>query len=86
MKRALGLVGIGVVVVLVVALVTLRFTGLDPDERRPGLWLRGERVSAPVSDWAFTDRYPTIYLESQSRYLLPTRSRSRAWPTTASST
>ncbi len=71
MKRALGLVGVGVVVVVAVALVTLRFTGLDPHERRPGLWLRGQPVTEHVSDWAFTDRYPTIYLETQSPYLLP---------------
>ena len=71
MKRALGLVAVAVLVVVVVALVTLRLTGLDPHERRPGLWLRGEHPSAPVGDWAFTDRYPTIYLQTRSRYLLP---------------
>ncbi len=70
MKRVFGLLGI-VGAVVVVAFVALRLVGLDPHERRPGLWLKGERVTAPVTDWSFTDRYPTIYLQTQSRYLLP---------------
>ncbi len=71
MKRFLAIGGIGLVVVVLVALVVLRVAGLDPKERRPGLWLAGERVTAPVADWSFTDKYPTIYIQTQSRYLLP---------------
>ena len=71
MKRFF-VIGVAVVVVCaVVALLVLRVVGLDPHERRPGLWLAGERVTTPVTDWSFTDQYPTIYLETRTRYLLP---------------
>lgn len=61
-----GLVVLGVVVVLLV----LRIVGLDPHERRPGLWLTGERGPAPT-DWSFTDKYPTIYIQTRTDYVLP---------------
>lgn len=56
---------------LVAALVVLGVIGLDPRERWAGLWLRGEVVTAPVADWSFTDKYPTIYLQTRSWYGLP---------------
>jgi hypothetical protein len=71
MKRFF-VIGVSVVVVsAVVALLVLRVVGLDPRERRPGLWLTGERVTTPVAEWSFTDQYPTIYLQTRARYLLP---------------
>jgi len=45
--------------------------GLDPKERRPGLWLVGEIVTTPVTDWSFTDKYQTIYVQTRSWYGLP---------------
>lgn len=54
-----------------VGLVVLSLVGLDPQERRPGLWLRGEVVTAPVADWSFTDRSPTIAVQTRSWYGLP---------------
>src|SRR2546428_13918284 len=39
-----------------VALVTLRIVGLDPKDRRPGLWLTGDLGTKPVTDWSFTDK------------------------------
>lgn len=51
---------------LAVALVVLSLVGLDPQERWPGLWLRGEVVTTPVSDWSFTDTYPTIAVQTRS--------------------
>jgi len=54
-----------------VALVTLRIVGLDPKDRRPGLWLAGELVTKPVTDWSFTDKYPTIFVQTRSWYGLP---------------
>ena len=71
MKRFFVIAVAGVVVCAVVALLVLRVVGLDPHERRPGLWLAGERVTTPVTDWSFTDQYPTIYLQTRARYLLP---------------
>jgi hypothetical protein len=71
MKRFFVIGGCLVVVCAVVALLVLRVVGLDPHERRPGLWLAGERVTTPVAEWSFTDQYPTIYLQTRARYLLP---------------
>jgi hypothetical protein len=71
MKRFF-VIGISAVVVCAVAaLLVLRVVGFDPHERRPGLWLTGERVTTPVADWSFTDRHPTVYLQTRTRYLLP---------------
>ena len=67
MKRALKTGGAVVVGLVVLLLLTLRLTGLDPSyidprseefERanrtaRPGLWLTGEVVREPVKDWSF---------------------------------
>jgi hypothetical protein len=70
-KRFGTVAGSAVVVVVAVALIALRVVGLDPHERRPGLWLQGEVVTTPVTSWAFTDKYPTIYIQTRSGYLLP---------------
>ena len=42
---------------------------IAPDERRPGLWLSGERTAFP-SDWSFTDVHPEIAIEVAAPYLL----------------
>ena len=71
MKRFFVIGGSLVVIGVVVALLALCIVGLDPRERRPGLWLTGERVATPVTDWSFTDKHPTIYIQTRSGYLLP---------------
>ena len=39
--------------VVLVCLVMLVGTGcVDPRDRRPGLWLSGDAVTAPVTDWS----------------------------------
>jgi hypothetical protein len=59
--RRLKLIGLVIIAVLVVAIVTLRFTGLEPGYRarnaiaRPGLWLKGEVVHTSVRDWSFVN-------------------------------
>ena len=58
-------------VCLILVLVVLRVTGLDPQERRPGLWLTGDVVTTPVTDWSFVAQYPTDKLQTRSWYLLP---------------
>ena len=70
MKRSLIVLG-AVVACLVIALIVLRVVGLDPRERRPGLWLAGEVVTTPVADWSFTDPYQTIFVQTRSWYGLP---------------
>lgn len=56
---------------LIVLLIVLRITGLNPHDRTPGLWLTGNLVTTPVADWSFTDKYPTVKLQTHTWYLLP---------------
>jgi hypothetical protein len=70
MKTLLKVVG-AIVVCLVLLLVVLRITGLEPKARRPGLWLKGDVVTTPVADWSFTDNIPTVKVQTQTWYLLP---------------
>jgi hypothetical protein len=90
MKKALKVGGFLVVAALILILITLRFTGLEPqflevqDLRshnmiaRPGLWLRGDVVTTPVSDWSFVNdiEHPgqntnTILVETRTPYFIP---------------
>jgi hypothetical protein len=70
MKRLLQTVGV-IAVCLIVVLIVLRFTGFGPHARTPGLWLKGNVVTAPVTDWSFTDNIPVIQIQTQTPYLLP---------------
>jgi len=70
MKTLLKIVGV-IVFCLVVLLVIFRITGLDPNGRRPGLWLTGNLVTAPVTDWSFTETIPYIKIQTESSYGLP---------------
>ncbi len=54
--------GLGVAGMLLAACV-------DPDERRPGLWLSGEEASQPA-DWSFSDAHREIALEVAAPHLL----------------
>jgi hypothetical protein len=79
-----------IVVVVALTLVTLRETGLEPQYldlnqlrahhmiARPGLWLKGEVVTTPVTDWSFIDKveHPgqslnTVLVETRTPYFLP---------------
>jgi hypothetical protein len=37
----------------------------------PGLWLKGDSVTTPVTDWSFTDQIPQIKIQTQTPFLLP---------------
>lgn len=69
--KVLAKIVVGILVCLGLMLLVLRFTGLDPHGGIPGLWLSGQVVTAPVTDWSFTDQVATIKLQTQSRFLLP---------------
>jgi hypothetical protein len=56
---------------LAVVLLVLRVKGLEPRDRRPGLWLRGDLVTSPVADWSFTDKFPTIEVQTRTWYKIP---------------
>jgi hypothetical protein len=70
MKVLLRVLG-AVVVCVVLALLVLRVTGLDPHERIPGLWLTGTVAAAPSTDWSFTDKIVTVKVQTSTQYLLP---------------
>jgi hypothetical protein len=70
MKTLLKVAGT-ILVCLVLLLLVLRITGLDPQGLRPGLWLKGNLVTTPVADWSFADRVRTIQVQTHSWYLLP---------------
>src|ERR1700689_3728099 len=70
MKKLLN--GLGIIVAcLVLLLVALRITGFGPHDRTPGLWLKGDLVTTPVTDWSFTDQIPQIEIQTQTPFLLP---------------
>ena len=70
--KMLGRIIVGILVCVVLVVVVLRITGLDPKARnRPGLWLTGSVATAPVADWSFTDKIPTVKVQTQTWYLLP---------------
>lgn len=77
--KALKIVG-AIVACLILLLVVLRFTGFEPKDcadasslacRAPGLWLRGQPVTAPVTDWSFTDKIQAVKVQTQTPFLLP---------------
>ncbi|MBZ5699068.1 MAG: hypothetical protein LAN18_11040 [Acidobacteriia bacterium] len=69
--KTLGKIIVGILVCLVLALLVLRVTGLNPKGRRPGLWLSGDVVTTPVADWSFTDKYPNIMIQTRTWYMIP---------------
>jgi hypothetical protein len=80
MKTTLKIGG-AILICMILLLVTLRATGFEPRDctnaseswscRTPGLWLKGELVTTPVSDWAFTDKIQTVKIQTQTPFLLP---------------
>jgi hypothetical protein len=43
---------------------------LDPQDRRPGLWLQGQ-VAAWPGNWSFTDAHREIAIEVRTPYFIP---------------
>jgi hypothetical protein len=70
MKKLLKVLGI-ILVFLVLLLLVLPITGFEPHGRMPGLWLKGDLVTGPVTDWSFTDTIETVKLQTNTEYLLP---------------
>jgi hypothetical protein len=58
-------------VCLILVLVVLRITGLDPHGPIAGLWLKGNLVTTPVTDWSFVTPYTLDQVQTRSWYLLP---------------
>ncbi len=53
-----------VVVVLVLSITV--FSAVCPCERTPGLWLWGEEIKEPVTDWSFANTVPLCQLQVNS--------------------
>jgi hypothetical protein len=70
MKVLLKVAG-GIVICLIILLIILSITGLEPQDRRPGLWLKGHLTTTPITDWSFTDKYQTLEIQTRTWYLLP---------------
>ena len=80
MKTTLKIGG-AIFIFMILLLVTLRATGFEPRDctnaseswscRTPGLWLKGEVVTTPVSDWSFTDKIQTVKIQTRTPFLLP---------------
>ena len=79
-----------IVVGLALTLLTLRVTGLEPEYldldqlrahhmiARPGLWLKGDVVTTPITDWSFVNDVPhpgrsinTVLVETRTPYFIP---------------
>jgi hypothetical protein len=88
--KTLKIVVVVIVLILAGMLVTLRITGLEPQYldlnqlrahhmiARPGLWLKGEVVTTPVTDWSFVSNVPhpghsinTVLVETRTPYFIP---------------
>ena len=75
---------------LVLLLVVARIVGFEPNGRRPGLWLKGDLVTTPVTDWSFTEKVQNVKLQTNTWYLVPHMRRgsptlmagagTRTWP------
>jgi hypothetical protein len=80
MRALVKIVG-STVIVLVAVLLLMSVTGFEPKDcpptdrsfscKVPGLWIKGDPVTTPVSDWSFTDQIPQIKIQTQTPFLLP---------------
>ncbi len=80
MKVLLRIVG-SILICLILLLLAVRVAGFEPKDcppfnrsfscKLPGLWLKGEVVTTPVTDWSFTDKIQQIKIQTQTPYLLP---------------
>ncbi len=71
MKRLLIIGGSSLLSFLIVGLILVRAIGLEPRERSPGLWLSGEVVTTPVTDWSFSDEFEHLFVETRTWYFIP---------------
>ncbi len=88
-----------IVAILALTLLTLRLTGLEPQYldltqlrahgriARPGLWLKGEVVTTPVTDWSFVDKVEhagqslnTVLVETRTPYFIAHSVRTVPFP------
>ena len=71
MKKILKIAGFGIVALVPTILLMLRVSGYEPRDQSPGLWLGGDLVTEPVSDWSFTDQHGEIFVQTRTPWLIP---------------
>ena len=71
MKKILKIAGLSLLVILAVTLTSLRIFGYEPRDLSPGMWVRGELVTEPVSDWSFSDQFGEIFVQTRTWWLVP---------------
>jgi hypothetical protein len=70
LKKPLWIAGC-LVAGLVLVLLVLRVVGLNPYDRFPGLWVTGQVVTTPVTDWSFTSKYPLVAIQTREWFFPP---------------
>ena len=71
MKKLFLIGGSSSLAFLVLGLILVRGMGFEPRDRSPGLWLSGEVVTTPVTDWSFTNQIEHVYVETRTWYFIP---------------
>jgi hypothetical protein len=69
--KIVGRILAGILVVLILTVIIVRIVGFEPKGNRAGLWLKGNLVTTPITDWSFTNKYPTIEIQTNTWYLIP---------------
>src|SRR2546428_2125698 len=69
--KKFSLIVLGVLAGLVLLLVIARVVGFNPGATTPGLWLRGEVVTEPVTDWSFAEKVPGLTAIQTRQWFLP---------------
>lgn len=52
-------------------LAVVAATACQPEDEKPGLWLRGETVEERVADWSFSGETEEIFIETRPWYGIP---------------
>ena len=68
MKKLLAVVGV-LLGVVILALVIIRVVGFNPGLTSPGMWLTGELVTEPITDWTFAAKERGFALQTHQWFL-----------------
>jgi hypothetical protein len=69
--KKIALIAGGLVLALVLLLVVARIVGFNPGATAPGLWLSGEVLTEPVTDWSFGAKVPGLTAVETRQWFLP---------------
>lgn len=58
-------------VAFLLTVMTLTLPACEPKDRRAGLWLSGEVVTTPITDWSFSNEHDEIFVETNTVYFVP---------------